>query len=130
MSLWADRWSAAGLKDGSSHYFSNPYAKAAITPLKELSKEGQYLTLLLIDDNVSSGTTCKYAVRFLREELGPDTRIVFQPIVCKASDYLSAVEEVLAPEFSNNLFRLDKASFLRQMITDKSRFPYDKDIRG
>ena len=130
ISLWADRWSSAGLKDPSCHYFTNPFAKAAISPLKLLSKEKEYLTLLLIDDNVSSGTSCQYAVRFLRDELGPNTRIVFQPLVCKLSDYLSVVEEVLAPSYQNDLFKLDKKEFIKQMITDRSRFPYDKDIRG
>ena len=118
------------MKDSSSHYFTNDFARAAIAPLKDLSKDKKYLTILLIDDNVSSGTTCKYAIRFLREELGPETRIVFQPVVCKAEDYLSAVEEVLPPEFEDNIFRLKKTEFLAQLLTDKSRFPYDKDIRG
>lgn len=130
VSLWADRWSSAGLNDPSSHYFNNAFAKAAISPLKELMKGKEYLTLLVIDDNVASGITCQHAVRFLREELGQTTRIVFQPLVCKVPDYLLAVEEVLPTSFGDNLFKLGKDEFLSQLITDKLKFPYDKDIRG
>lgn len=133
IALWADRWSAAGLKDPKNHFFTNGYARAAIQPLKALKKErgdsGQ-IKVLVVDDNVSSGTSCKYAVQFLRDELGKDTEIVFQPIVCKITDYLSAVDDVLPHSYSNNIFGLDRDKFLEQLITKKSRFPYDKDIRG
>lgn len=130
IALWADRWSAQGLKEASSNYFTNAFARAAILPLKEMLKEKKYLTLLVIDDNVASGTTCQYAVRFLREELGQDTQIIFHPLVCKVPDYLSAIEEVLPYSFRNNLFKLDREKFLKQIVTEKARFPYDKDIRG
>ena len=130
IALWADRWSSHGLKDASSHYFTNEFARNAIEPLRKMLEEKKYLTLLLIDDNVASGTTCQFAVRFLRDELGQDTRIVFQPMVCKSPEYLSAIEEVMPYSFNNNLFKLDRETLLKRIITDKVRFPYDKDIRG
>ncbi|HHT9114367.1 MAG: hypothetical protein HZA47_11900 [Planctomycetes bacterium] len=133
ISLWADRWSPDALKNADAHYFTNKYARAAIEPLKELKRElkkGEQLTLLVIDDNVASGTTCQYVVRFLRDELGADIRVLFHPIVCKAPQYLSAVKGMLPPEFENNLFALDREKFIEQLKTSKSMFPYDKDIRG
>ncbi|MCP4985276.1 MAG: hypothetical protein GY928_04150 [Colwellia sp.] len=131
IALWANRWSDEPLKDATKHYFSNEWAQAAIHPLKTmLSQRKTPLTLLVIDDNVASGITCQYAVRFLREELGEDTNIVFHPIVCKNASYLSSIKEVLPTDFNNNLFKLSEEEFNKQLLTDKSRFPYDKDIRG
>jgi len=128
--LWADRWTP--VTDSSIHYFTNPYARAAIEPLKERAKEKKTLTLFVIDDNVSSGTTCNYVVRFLKEELGEDTKIIFQPVVCKetALTYLTTIEDVLAPAFGEGLFKLKNDNFLEKLSTTKNRFPYDKDIRG
>jgi hypoxanthine phosphoribosyltransferase len=127
--LWADRWSP---KAGDAlNFFTNPYARAAIEPLRPLAAE-RALTLLVVDDNIASGNTCQHAVRFLKDELGDGTRIVFQPIVCKetAADYLSTIEEFLAPAFNGGLFKLENSQFIANLLTSKNRFPYDKDIRG
>jgi len=130
IALWADRWSPELSRSASHQYFTNEFAEAAIAPLIKIagSSGKDYLTLLLIDDNVSSGITCKYAVEFLRKKLGNKTQIVFQPMVCKAADKLSAVEDLLPPAM--NLFGLNRDEFVGKLLTSKSRFPYDKDIRG
>lgn len=131
IALWADRWSRAGLDDPSAQYFTNDYSRSAIAPLKKMKEARNHpITVMVIDDNVASGTTCKYAVRFLREELGLDTKIIFQPLVVKTPQYLSAVEEMLAPDFDNGLFGIDKDSFIEGLKTNKSKFPYDKEIRS
>lgn len=130
IALWADRWSPELSRSSSHQYFTNDFAEAAIAPLVHIASSSgkKFLTLLLIDDNISSGISCKYAVEFLRKKLGDDTRIVFQPMVCKATDKLSAVEELLPPAMS--LFNLNRQKFIDKLVTSKSRFPYDKDIRG
>jgi hypoxanthine phosphoribosyltransferase len=130
ISLWADRWSPELSRNISHQYFTNEFAEAAIEPLTKIISSGgkDFLTLLLIDDNVSSGITCKYAVEFLRKRLGDNTQIVFQPMVCKAADKLSAVAQLLPPAFS--IFNLKEDEFLGHLLTSKNRFPYRKDIRG
>jgi hypothetical protein len=74
--------------------------------------------------------TCLNAIRLLKDELGEDTQIVFQPLVSKSIDYLSVVEQHLPPAFMNNHFKLDMERFKQQLLTEKTEFPYKKDIRS
>lgn len=135
VSLWANRRQ----HDARSQYwfFDNPYNTALCDALKsaKVGHPDEPLRLVLVDDHFGSGTTALQARQFLRDRLGPETKIVYFPIVSRRTKFLITVEDMLPYNYEDpagrRVFGVTKEEFHRMLSTHASYFPYmGKDIVG
>jgi hypothetical protein len=93
------------------------------------------LRLVLVDDHFGSGTTALQAKQFLRDKLGPETKIVYFPMVSRRTKFLITVEDMLPYNYEDpagrRVFSVTKDEFYGKLSTQASYFPYmGKDIVG
>ena len=127
IALWANRWNLGDIDIKENPYFSNAFAKAALDPLKQIQKKKKTpISVLVIDDDICSGNTCRHAIRFIKDELGDETEVIFQPIVTRNPEYIQSAKGIFAPEF----FKVTIEQLIETLFTKKAKLPYNKDIRS
>lgn len=120
LSLWANR------NSGSGKYFDNIYNHGVVDSIKKLFTDG-ICDILLLDDNVATGSTVQEALTFLRSGL-PKAKISFLPVFTRNRKYLDAVGKGNLvwerPEFKDPPLDLNTLHTTARMF-----FPYQKDLR-
>ncbi len=135
LSLWANRWldaKAKASKDQSCYYFDNDYNRATLQPLKVLyGDKNDNFSVLLVDDLVYTSSTIGQASFFMKKELGENCKILFTPMFCRNTEYLSSIKEMLPYMFGNGeIFNVTKEQYLKRVQSPRKSFPYKKDLGG
>ena len=133
LSLWANRWlSDKSDVETSCYFFDNELNKSTVQVLKKMYSRGNSkMTILLTDDLVFTSQTIAQAEYFLRRELKDKVEILFTPLYCRDTDYLQAVEHMLPFNFNGGkMFNMSKQRYFKRVSTYRTRFPYEKDIKG
>lgn len=133
ISLWANRWLEAKAKsevDQTCYYFDNEFNRAVLQTLKsKYSEKNDKFSILLTDDLVFTSNTIIQASTFIKKQLGENCEILFTPLYCRKVDYLKSIKEMLPYEFHNGeTFKISQDEYHKQLQTEKSSFPYTKDL--
>lgn len=122
LGLWVDRFSGG---KRAREFFKNPYNDALVQAIK--SQNSRPITLMLVDDHLGTGVTASQATKYLYENLGEDTQVLYVPLVSRRPEYIGVVEEWLPYSYKDaegHVFKVTRDEFLKRLDTKAIFFPY------
>lgn len=125
LSLWARRDKSLELPDMLDNEFNNGLLKQ-IRSSKEFS-EKQLIKILLIDDNVNSGTSARQAITLIKKVLLEKADIAYLPLVVRRSrlKILDGFSELL---WKRKDFEDPEFDYYNFHATDDLHLPYAKEL--